>query len=58
MFDIDKKDEAAEKKLKEILCVATETIPSSVSLWHARLRYLLVSEEEEAERIFPNVSQA
>ncbi|XP_034190619.1 U3 small nucleolar RNA-associated protein 6 homolog [Osmia lignaria lignaria] len=58
MFDIDKKDEAADKKLKEILCVATETIPSSVSLWHARLRYLLVSEEEEAERVFPNAIQA
>lgn len=58
MFNIDKKDEEAGKKLKEILCVATETVPSSVSLWHARLRYLLVSEEEEAEKIFPKAIQA
>lgn len=58
MFNVDKKDEEADKKLKEILCVATETVPNSVSLWHARLRYLLVSDEEEAEKLFPKAIQA
>nr|XP_003705650.1 PREDICTED: U3 small nucleolar RNA-associated protein 6 homolog [Megachile rotundata] len=58
MFNVDKKDEEADKKLKEILCVATETVPNSVSLWHARLRYLLVSNEEEAEKLFPKAIQA
>lgn len=36
--------------------MATEAVPSSVSLWHARLRYLLVSgQDDEAETIFSKV---
>ncbi|XP_033333079.2 U3 small nucleolar RNA-associated protein 6 homolog isoform X1 [Megalopta genalis] len=54
MLNAEQKDGTTEKKVKEILCMATEAIPNSVSLWHARLRYLLASElEEEAETIFP-----
>ncbi|CAK9829319.1 U3 small nucleolar RNA-associated protein 6 homolog [Anthophora retusa] len=58
MLNTEKKDETMEKKLKEILSIATETIPSSVSLWHARLRYLFASgDEEEAEAIFSKAIQ-
>ncbi|XP_054012932.1 U3 small nucleolar RNA-associated protein 6 homolog [Hylaeus anthracinus] len=58
MLNTEKKDETTEKKLKEVLCMATETIPSSVNLWHARLRYLLVSgQDEEAETIFSKAIQ-
>lgn len=53
MLNADKKDENSQKKLEEILCSAVESIPNSVSLWHVRLRYLLVSEqEEEAASVF------
>ncbi|KOC63457.1 U3 small nucleolar RNA-associated protein 6 like protein [Habropoda laboriosa] len=58
MLNVEKKDETTEKKLKEILSIATETIPSSVSLWHARLRYLFASgDEEEAETTFSKATQ-
>ncbi|XP_076649775.1 U3 small nucleolar RNA-associated protein 6 homolog isoform X2 [Halictus rubicundus] len=58
MLNVEQKDESTVKKIKEILCNATETIPNSVSLWHARLRYLLASgQEEEAEAIFPKVTE-
>ena len=53
---MEKKDETTEKKLKDVLCMATEAVPSSVSLWHTRLRYLLVSgQEKEAEAVFSKV---
>ncbi|XP_076285803.1 U3 small nucleolar RNA-associated protein 6 homolog isoform X2 [Lasioglossum baleicum] len=58
MLNAEQKDESTVKKIKEILCIATETIPNSVSLWHARLRYLLSSGlEEEAEAVFPKATQ-
>ena len=57
-MNAEKKDETTEKKLKEILSVATETIPDSVNLWHARLKYLFASgEEEEAETVFSEVQK-
>ncbi|XP_076230226.1 U3 small nucleolar RNA-associated protein 6 homolog isoform X2 [Nomia melanderi] len=53
MLNVDLKDETTNKKIKEILCMATEALPNSVSLWHARLRYLLTSgQEEEVETLF------
>lgn len=56
MLSAEKKDEITENKLKEILNIATETMPNSISLWHARLRYLFASgEEEEAETVFSKV---
>ncbi|XP_043248218.1 U3 small nucleolar RNA-associated protein 6 homolog [Colletes gigas] len=58
MLNVEKRDETTEKKLKDILCIATEAVPTSVSLWHARLRYLLVSgQEDEAESIFSKITQ-
>lgn len=58
ILNAEKKDETTEKKLKEILSVATETIPDSVNLWHARLKYLFASEEEEeAETVFSKVQK-
>ncbi|CAD1468129.1 unnamed protein product, partial [Heterotrigona itama] len=58
ILNAEKKDETTEKKLKEILSVATETIPDSVNLWHARLKYLFASgEEEEAETVFSKAIQ-
>lgn len=58
ILNVEKKDETTEKKLKDILCMATEAVPSSVSLWHARLRYLLVSgQDDEAETIFSKITQ-
>lgn len=56
MLSNDKKDENAQKKLEEILSSATEIIPNSVSLWHVRLRHLLVTrQEEEATNVFVKV---
>lgn len=56
MLNAEKKDQTTEKKFEEILSIATETIPNSISLWHARLRYLFASgKEEEAEAIFLKV---
>lgn len=56
MLNNEKEDESVEKRLKEVLSMATETIPSSISLWHARLRYLFTSgNEQEAENIFSKV---
>lgn len=53
MLNVELKDETTEKKIKEILYMATEALPNSVSLWHARLRYLLTSgQEEEVETLF------
>ncbi|XP_076248353.1 U3 small nucleolar RNA-associated protein 6 homolog [Calliopsis andreniformis] len=58
ILNVEKKDESSEKKLKEVLCMATEAVPNSVSLWHARLKYLLVlGQEEEAEIVFSKVTQ-
>ncbi|EZA47219.1 U3 small nucleolar RNA-associated protein 6-like protein [Ooceraea biroi] len=42
------RDESAQKKLDEVLCGATDTIPDSVKLWHARINHLLESGKEEA----------
>ncbi|KAF7402853.1 hypothetical protein HZH66_005120 [Vespula vulgaris] len=58
MLSNDKKDENAQKKLEEILSSATEIIPNSVSLWHVRLRHLLVTrQEEEATNVFVKATQ-
>lgn len=58
MLNAEKKDKTTEKKFEEILSIATETIPSSISLWHARLRYLFASgEEKEAEAVFLKATQ-
>lgn len=56
MLSIEDKDETTKNKLKEILNTATETISNSISLWHARLRYLFaIGEEKEAESVFLKV---
>ncbi|KAG7211944.1 hypothetical protein KM043_011153 [Ampulex compressa] len=47
MLNADKKHENIEQKLNEVLSEACDIIPSSVSLWHARFRYLLISGQEE-----------
>lgn len=58
ILNAEKKDETTEEKLKEILSVATETIPDSVNLWYTRLKYLFASEEEEeAETVFSKAIQ-
>lgn len=58
MLNAEKKDKTTETKFEEILSIATETIPSSISLWHARLRYLFASgEEKEAEAVFLKVQK-
>ncbi|KOX78354.1 U3 small nucleolar RNA-associated protein 6 like protein [Melipona quadrifasciata] len=58
ILNAEKKDETTEEKIKEILSVATETIPDSVNLWYARLKYLFASEEEEeAETVFSEAIQ-
>ncbi|XP_017885993.1 U3 small nucleolar RNA-associated protein 6 homolog [Ceratina calcarata] len=58
MLNVEKKDENTDKKLKEILSMATETLPSSISLWHARVRYLFAyGEDDEAEAAFSKATQ-
>ncbi|KAI4494977.1 hypothetical protein M0804_001178 [Polistes exclamans] len=54
----DIKDDNAQKKLEEILSSATENIPDSVSLWHIRLKHLLITkQEEEANSVFAKAIQ-
>lgn len=56
MLSNETKDENVQKKLEEILSSVTEIIPNSVSLWHVRLRHLLVTrQEEEATSVFLKV---
>lgn len=56
MLNVEEKDESTEKKFKDVLCMATEAVPGSVNLWHARLKYLLTwGQDEEAETIFSKV---
>lgn len=51
-----KNNESNTIKLNEILCSATESIPDSVNLWHARLKYLMLKErDEEANSVFKKV---
>ncbi|OXU21679.1 hypothetical protein TSAR_004042 [Trichomalopsis sarcophagae] len=40
-------DNNAQSKLYEVLCWATEALPESESLWHARLHHLLSTDQEE-----------
>lgn len=58
MLNADKeRDESARKKFYEVLREATDAIPSSVGLWHARINHLLQSgQEKEADSIFPKVN--
>lgn len=57
MLSVDKEhDEGVRKKLDEVLCGATDALPNSVGIWHARLNHLLQwGQEKEAYAIFPKV---
>lgn len=57
MLSADKEhDESIRKKLDEVLRGATEVVPNSVGIWHARLNHLLQSGlEKEAYTMFPKV---
>ncbi|EFN69487.1 U3 small nucleolar RNA-associated protein 6-like protein [Camponotus floridanus] len=59
MLNVDKeRDENARKKFFEVLCEATDIIPNSVNLWHARISHLLQSgQEKEVDAIFPKMTQ-
>lgn len=58
MLNVNKDDEGAQKKLNQILCEATDAVPNSASLWHMRIRHLLVSgQEEEAATLYPKVNR-
>lgn len=59
MLNVDKeRDENAREKFFKVLREATDIIPNSVSLWHARLSHLLQSgQEEEADAMFPKVNK-
>ncbi|XP_072754717.1 U3 small nucleolar RNA-associated protein 6 homolog [Anoplolepis gracilipes] len=51
-------DENVWKKFHELLRGATDAIPSSVSLWHARISHLLQSgQEKEVDALFPKVTE-
>lgn len=52
-------DENVRKKLDEVLRGATDAVPNSVSIWHARLNYLLqCGLEKEAYAMYPKVNFA
>ena len=52
----NKDDEGMRKKLDEVIQGATEVLPNSVGIWHARLNHLLQCDlEKEAYAIFPEV---
>ena len=48
MLNADKKDEASQQKLAEVLCWATEALPNSEKLWCSRLKYLLKTNIDES----------
>lgn len=49
-------DESEQKRLTDVLREATDTVPSSVGLWHARINRMLQSgQEKEVDTIFPKV---
>lgn len=54
MLDADQPNqEPAQSKLYEVLCLATEALPESESLWFARLDYLLKNDQEDlANEVF------
>lgn len=50
-------DENVRKKLDEVLRGATDALPNSVNIWHARLSHLLqCSLEKKAYAMFPKVN--
>lgn len=57
MLSADKEhDEGVQKKLDEVLRGATEALPNSVGIWHARLDHLLQNgQQKEAYTLFPKV---
>ena len=57
MLNADKEhNEDVRKKLDEVLRGATDALPNSVSIWHARLKYLLqCGLEEKAYAMYPKV---
>ncbi|XP_011883955.1 PREDICTED: U3 small nucleolar RNA-associated protein 6 homolog, partial [Vollenhovia emeryi] len=59
MLSVDKKhDESVRKKLDEVLCGATDAVPNSVRIWHARFNHMLQSGlEKEAYAMFPKVTE-
>ncbi|XP_070150082.1 U3 small nucleolar RNA-associated protein 6 homolog [Polyergus mexicanus] len=59
MLSADKeRNESACKKFYEVLRGATDTVPSSVGLWHARISHLLQSgQEKEVDSIFPKMTE-
>ncbi|KMQ92686.1 u3 small nucleolar rna-associated protein 6-like protein [Lasius niger] len=51
-------DESEQKRLTDVLREATDTVPSSVGLWHARINRMLQSgQEKEVDTIFPKVTE-
>ncbi|TGZ43802.1 U3 small nucleolar RNA-associated protein 6 homolog [Temnothorax longispinosus] len=57
MLSVDKKDDVREK-LDEVLRGATDAVPNSVAIWHARLNHLLqCGLEKEAYAMFPKVTK-
>ncbi|XP_011686887.1 PREDICTED: U3 small nucleolar RNA-associated protein 6 homolog [Wasmannia auropunctata] len=51
-------DEGVRKKLDEVLRGATDALPNSVGIWHARLNHLLrCGLEKEAYAMFPKVTE-
>ncbi|XP_012523269.1 U3 small nucleolar RNA-associated protein 6 homolog [Monomorium pharaonis] len=59
MLSVDKEhDEGARKKLDEVLRGATEAVPNSVDIWHARLNYMLqCGLKKEAYAMFPKATE-
>ncbi|XP_018057708.1 PREDICTED: U3 small nucleolar RNA-associated protein 6 homolog isoform X3 [Atta colombica] len=53
----NKDNEGMRKKLDEVLQGATDVLPNSVGIWHARLNHLLQCDlEKEAYAMFPEVT--
>ncbi|KAK0173015.1 hypothetical protein PV328_006270 [Microctonus aethiopoides] len=43
----DKKEENTEDKIYKVLCNGTDALPTSVTLWHAKLEYLINAGQDE-----------
>lgn len=52
-------DEDTQMKLYTVLCEATDAIPNSVILWHARMKHMLLSGlEKEANETYSKVNKS
>ncbi|XP_032664948.1 U3 small nucleolar RNA-associated protein 6 homolog [Odontomachus brunneus] len=58
MLSLKIDDEDSRERLYQFICKVTDAVPNSVILWHARMKHLLLSkQDEEAAAICPKATR-